>query len=523
MIRRGRPSPSKTLNSESVACAWNLQIRLHNNFARSLCGRTRSPTILHAKLGLSLASFLSLVAVGCSLSQLNLDINQESFATPTQDNSRGRRRNVRDDPNAYVRNPRTYMRTVFPGDHTGIERYDTAQLDSTPYVRSFYDYPILAPYDPPQRADSNVQRNRVTDFAAGVLPVPSGYWSIFALISADNSESESESARPVSDFAHRHGLGTALSWMRRNIVPAVAGSLADVYNDNPLQFPPSKAHIDGALRQALALLDGDLRTTTTTTTTDARTVPLTTRQAGQAPSTLLAFFDSESRMLRIANAGAGRAFLGRRVTGAGGGGHECREITSSGGAQYAIYSDTHSNVRGMDVVAEELIDGTGSASSSPSRGEPDAASANVDVESVDVRDGDFLVLGSHGTWTRLDGNEAVQAVSGWMREQEAASSSQEEQQPPIRRGGGSWWPRDRFLDFPWRDNHGLGFGFDWVHTMAPDLIRDVDKMFVGARGLGNAASRVLQLEHKHSRDGNSGNDQDAAVPPGRSRPAPGSE
>jgi hypothetical protein len=286
--------------------------------------------------------------------------------------------------------------------------------------------------------------------------------------------------------------------MRRNIVPAVAGSLADVHNDNPLRSPPSKAHIDEALRQALALLHNDLRTTT-----DARTVPWTTRQAGQAPSTLLAFFDSESRMLRIANADAGRAFLGRRVTGAGG--HECRKLTSSGGAQYLVNSDPYSNdARAVDVVA------------SPSRGEPDAAS--VSVESVEVRDGDFLVLGSRDTWTCLDGNEVVQAVSGWMREQEVAST---QEQQPVRRG--SRWPQDCFLDFPWRDNHGLGFGFDWVHTMVPDLIRDVDKMFVGARG--NAAFRVLQLERKHSRDGNSGNDQDfyAAVRPGRSSPAPGSE
>jgi hypothetical protein len=150
----------------------------------------------------------------------------------------------------------------------------------------------------------------------------------------------------------------------------------------------------------------------------------------------------------------------------------------------------------MDEV-EELIDETGSASSS--RGEPDAASVNV--ESVEVRDGDFLVLGSHDTWTCLDGNEAVQAVSGWMREQEVAST---QEQQPVRRG--SRWPQDRFLDFPWRDNHGSGFGFDWAHTMVPDLIRDIDKMFVGARG--NAASRVLQLEHKYSRGRNSGNDQD---------------
>jgi len=45
----------------------------------------------------------------------------------------------------------------------------------------------------------------------------------------------------------------------------------------------------------------------------------------------------------------------------------------------------------MDVDVEELIDGTVTGSASFARGEPDAASVNA--ESVEVREGDFLVLG----------------------------------------------------------------------------------------------------------------------------------
>jgi hypothetical protein len=249
------------------------------------------------------------------------------------------------------------------------------------------------------------------------------------------------------------------------------------------------------------------------TTTDAR--PAThwnTRHASQATSqplstTLLAFFDSKSHTLHIANAGAGRAFLGRRVTGSGGG-HECRELAGSGGARYFISPDAHSRAR--DV--EELVHGEGSAV--PSRGQLDAAS--VPVESIEVRDGDFLVLGSHDTWTCLDGDEAVRAVSGWIREQDVARA----QEQPAR--GGRRWAQDRSFDFPRRDNQSLGF--DWVHTMIPDLIRDVDKMFVGARG--NPAARVLRPELKLmlSADG-SGHDQDiyASGRSGRSSPSSTSE
>ena len=142
----------------------------------------------------------------------------------------------------------------------------------------------------------------------------------------------------------------------------------------------------------------------------------------------------------------------------------------------------------------------------------------MNVESVEVRDGDFLVLGS----ACLDGNDAVLVVSGWMREQEVAGT---QEQQLVRRAGSRWLQDWRFLDFPWRDNHGLGFGFDWVHTMAPDLIQDADKMLVRAPNLRNLASRALQLERKYNQDGNSGIDQDlyAVVRPGRSSPAPGSE
>ena len=79
-----------------------------------------------AKLGLSLASVLGLVVVGCSWSQLNLDATQESSAT------RHRQRHTYDDPNAYVRNPPTYTQiseqSVSPGNHTGVSRNEPAQL-----------------------------------------------------------------------------------------------------------------------------------------------------------------------------------------------------------------------------------------------------------------------------------------------------------------------------------------------------------------------------------------------------------
>ncbi len=118
-------------------------------------------------------------------------------------------------------------------------------------------------YDFPQRANSNVQRNRVTDFAARTLPaVPYGYWSIFSLISA-GADSDSEFAGPRRWLGHDPtGTETRRDCLRRDT---------------------HRRSSEG--RRPPALDDDDTRTTT-----DARAVPWKTQQADQESSTLLAFF-----------------------------------------------------------------------------------------------------------------------------------------------------------------------------------------------------------------------------------------
>jgi len=283
--------------------------------------------------------------------------------------------------------------------------------------------------------------------------------------------------------------------MWRNIVPAIAGSLADVHNTN---LPPPDADIDEALRQALARLDGDVNADVLTGSTPWARQVSPEPPPSSSPSTLLAVFDSESRVLRVANAGAGRAFLGRPVGGSGSRRYECRELAGSGAPRYLPFRPDEPS-RARDV--EELIVGDGGRS----HGALDAAS--VEVESVQVRDGDFLVLGPHSTWAHLAGDEAVQSVSGWMRERER----EQEESPSDRRAqirGGS---EDPFVDFPWKGHRDFGLG--WVHTVIPELFRDIDEMFVGVRE--NAAGRVLQsIKVEQRADDNAhGQDRDASMGP----------
>ncbi len=281
-----------------------------------------------------------------------------------------------------------------------------------------------------------------------MLPVPTGYWSIFAL-SAEDSHSSNRSA---------------VSFLRRTIVSAVAGALADAHSAN--HAPPS-AEIDDALRSALVRLDED-----------ARTGQPWARDASRAEA-LLAFFDSESRVLRIANTGAGCAFLGRRIGGSAA--PECTELAGPGSPGYIELEPART--RRLDV--EELVD----EGVFKPRGTLDASS--VEMRSVEVRDGDFLVLGSESAWDGMDGTEAVQAVSAWVKEQEEPASERASRE---RRR----WPH--VFDFPreHEEDDGFGLGSGWVGAMIPVVMRDFDAM-VG-RSRGNPASCVLRRDEPGRRE-----------------------
>ncbi|KAH8992176.1 hypothetical protein EDB92DRAFT_1858359 [Lactarius akahatsu] len=393
-------------------------------------------TYTREKLGLSLVSLLGLTAyVGCSWSRLNLDsAAQDSSSTQEniQEHQKIRTNNnvsyTRDDGfNVYVRNlhthTQTFEQTVFPGNHTGVARYDTAKCDS--------------PGD------------HATDFAAGVLPVPTGYWSIFALLSADDTNSSNPGA---------------ISWIRRNIVAAVAGALADAHSAG---HPPPSTLVDDALRQALVHLDDD-----------ARTGQPWAQNAGRA-SALLAFFDSESRVLRVANTGAGRASAT----------YECTELVGPGSPRYLELETTRSH----RVDVEELVsDGV-----FPSRGPLDASS--VETRSIEVRNGDFLMLGSESAWSGMEGSEAVRAVGAWIREQDGPAPE------------GRLWPRDPALgfDFP-RKYEEDDFGLGWVGAMVPAMMRNFDTVFSPYRG--NPASCVLRhTELERVAESGSAPDQDDRV------------
>ena len=203
-----------------------------------------------------------------------------------------------------------------------------------------------------------------------MLPVvpPKRFWSIFALLNADSKDD--------------HG---AQSWIKRNIIAAIVGALANAYHTPHID-------IDDALRHALVRLDDD-----------ARTGQPWARNTAERTSALVAFFDSEERVLRVVNTGSGPAVLGRRVCG----GYECIELLGPGSPRYIELK--HVRTRRVDV--EGLID------EGACRGALDVDS--VQTRSIEVRVEDFLVMGSESAWAGLECSEAVHAVSAYIRGQDA--------------------------------------------------------------------------------------------------------
>lgn len=131
---------------------------------------------------------------------------------------------------------------------------------------------------------------------------------------------------------------------------------------------------------------------------------LLTRQASPTSSsspssTLLKFLDSDSRVRRVAEAGAGRAFLGHRV--GSGSRHERQELSEPGAPRYVLNETDEAQSRSWDV--EEFINVDGDVFRL--RGSHDDAS--VEAERVEVRDGGSLVLAPCGTWAHLAGDEVV--------------------------------------------------------------------------------------------------------------------
>ncbi|TBU29298.1 protein serine/threonine phosphatase 2C [Dichomitus squalens] len=283
-----------------------------------------------------------------------------------------------------------------------------------------YDFAHVASNDPAEDEHQEFQ-----------LPVPSGYWSFFGLYDGHNG-------------------GKTSKWLASNMIPAVSGALADLYSRLVSSDPapsedqtiplPHFSDVEQVFKTTFAQLDDDmcyapLEEVFASKSRDVAEDLLGPACAGSCA--LLSFYDSHSRLLRVALAGDSRAVLGRQ------------RVNDEGDIKYDVYvlSTDHNGINQTEVdrldaehPGENVCQGGRVLGMGISRAFGDARykwardlqdrlkkgylgklplpevktppylTAEPDVTEIEIQPGDFLIMATDGLWECLTSEEAVGLV-----------------------------------------------------------------------------------------------------------------
>ncbi|KAI0074680.1 protein serine/threonine phosphatase 2C [Panus rudis PR-1116 ss-1] len=321
--------------------------------------------------------------------------------------------------------------TILQREERGLDKFDPKKnKDSNERLRaheqSFSPPPTsgISRYDIVQVASNNPCED---DHAEAVLPTPSGYWAMFAL------------------FDGHSGWETA-AWLRENMIPAVVGALADLYENFRQEsafadIPPQA--VEHSLKTIFKLLDDDIVHSPLDHVFEnsSRHYAVNVLAPAYAGScALLSFYDSHSRRLHVAITGDSRAVLGRRVHSSNGeasyevyllsaeqdgrspaeearlnskhpGEHVVKDgrvlgmsvSRAFGDARYKWSLDTQRRLK-RDYLGRSLL---------PSVKTPPYLTAEPEVTCIQVQPGDFLIMATDGLWECLTSEEAVGLVAWW--------------------------------------------------------------------------------------------------------------
>lgn len=295
------------------------------------------------------------------------------------------------------------------------------------------------------------------DHATAMLPHPNGTWSLFAV------------------FDGHSGWETS-AWLRENMLPALAGSLADLYekyhatNDSVMSrvwaligsgreggldpFSPPDQAVEDTIKNTFKKLDNDIvnwavERVFASPSKNAAINLLAPAYSGSCA--LLGYYDSHTRLLRIAVTGDSRAILGRRTV-------------ENGEIKYSVHvlsidQDGHNPLEiqrlndSPEHPGEEVIKNGRMLGMGPSRAFGDARwkwsqatqdrlkaeylgrttpsnvktppymTAEPVITSIIIEKGDFLIMGTDGLWECLQNEEAVGLVGAWLNRKVGESSN----------------------------------------------------------------------------------------------------
>lgn len=241
------------------------------------------------------------------------------------------------------------------------------------------------------------------------------------------------------------------AWLRENLIPAVVGSLADLYSklvapsaQSDVPPSPTVADIDRIIKDTFVRLDDDIvhSAVENVFASKSRHTAITALAPAYAGScALLAFYDSHSRLLRIALTGDSRAVLGRQSsTYDTDGTYEVRVLSvEQNGRNVAEELRLNALHPGESVVTKGRVLGLGVSRAfgdavykwsldtqrrlkqfylgrtpRASVKTPPYLTAEPEVTTVAVQPGDFLILSTDGLWECLSSAEAVGLVGLWL-------------------------------------------------------------------------------------------------------------
>ncbi|KAI0344959.1 protein serine/threonine phosphatase 2C [Trametopsis cervina] len=286
------------------------------------------------------------------------------------------------------------------------------------------------------RLDDNahiISNNPIEDAHADyVAPVPNGYWSMFAI------------------FDGHSGWETS-TWLRDNLLAAVTGSLADLYDriktaSETLTASPTPADIEATLKGTFKEVDDQLvySALELAMSDSSKYKAINVLAPAYAGScALVSVYDSDSRLLHVALTGDSRAVLGRRVVDVSGetthyevhqlsidqNGYNAAEkyrllaqhpgeaIVKDGrvlgwGVSRAFGDARMKWSRDVQKYLKATLLGRSVASNVKT---PPYFTAEPEVTSIKIQPGDFLIMASDGLWEALTNEEAVGLVAWWLR------------------------------------------------------------------------------------------------------------
>jgi pyruvate dehydrogenase phosphatase len=268
--------------------------------------------------------------------------------------------------------------------------------------------------------------------------VPSGFWSFFTVLDGHN------------------GWQTS-TWLREHLIPAVAGAIVDVFSkhkrEGTTEASPQPSHdaIDHAIKETFLRLDDDIihgavEKAFSSPSKAAAIKHLAMSHAGSCA--LLAFYDSEDHLLRVAVTGDSRAVLGRRRPSDSGEQdfydvhvlsidqngknpaeearlnalHPGEKIVENGrvigwGLSRAFGNGAYKWSREIQTRMNEEYLGDAPR---PNVKTPPYFTAEPEVTTTEVKPGDFLIMASDGLWDCLTNEEAVGLVGLWLNDRKNA-------------------------------------------------------------------------------------------------------